>query len=133
MLLDNTSTINTNHFPTLESLAYQAQSLSIQIGLVICGHQYGTIHHKEVGMGSWQSFDILIKDSTRQRQFYQLIGFAFHGTEGLELLLHLFQVGIVLIGLIIALHLTTLLIAYYQRYITREKEEILADEENSSK
>ncbi|MBO7139751.1 MAG: AI-2E family transporter [Prevotella sp.] len=36
------------------------------------------------------------------------------------------------IGLIIALPLTTLLIAYYQRYITRENEEILAETENSS-
>ena len=36
------------------------------------------------------------------------------------------------IGLIIALPLTTLLIAYYQRYITRENEEILVETENSS-
>ena len=36
------------------------------------------------------------------------------------------------IGLIIALPLTTLLIAYYQRYITRENEEILLEAENSS-
>ena len=37
------------------------------------------------------------------------------------------------IGLIIALPLTTLLIAYYQRYITRENEEITTESENSSK
>ena len=36
------------------------------------------------------------------------------------------------IGLIIALPLTTLLMAYYQRYITRENEEILVETENSS-
>lgn len=36
------------------------------------------------------------------------------------------------IGLIIALPLTTLLIAYYQRYITRENEEIAGQTENSS-
>ena len=36
------------------------------------------------------------------------------------------------IGLIIALPLTTLLMAYYQRYITRENEEILVEKENSS-
>ncbi len=36
------------------------------------------------------------------------------------------------VGLIIALPLTTLLMAYYQRYITRENEEILAETENSS-
>lgn len=36
------------------------------------------------------------------------------------------------IGLIIALPATTLLIAYYQRYITRENEEINAESENSS-
>ncbi len=37
------------------------------------------------------------------------------------------------IGLIIALPLTTLLMAYYQRYITRENEEITGKTENSSK
>ena len=36
------------------------------------------------------------------------------------------------IGLIIALPLTTLLMAYYQRYITRENEEIAAEAEKSS-
>ena len=36
------------------------------------------------------------------------------------------------IGLIIALPLTTLLMAYYQRYITRENEEIATEAENSS-
>ena len=36
------------------------------------------------------------------------------------------------IGLIIALPLTTLLMAYYQRYITRENEEIVADSKKSS-
>jgi predicted PurR-regulated permease PerM len=35
------------------------------------------------------------------------------------------------IGLIIALPATTLLIAYYQRYITRENEEIITESENS--
>ena len=36
------------------------------------------------------------------------------------------------IGLIIALPATTLLIAYYQRYITRENEEIITESEKSS-
>ena len=36
------------------------------------------------------------------------------------------------IGLIIALPATTLLMAYYQRYITKENEEITAESEKSS-
>ena len=35
--------------------------------------------------------------------------------------------GLAIIGLIIALPLTTILIAYYQRYITKDKQPQLAD------
>ena len=60
MLLDDGTTVNANNLPVWECLPYNAHGLFVQIGLIVGRHQYGTVHHKIVGVGRRQTVSIVI-------------------------------------------------------------------------
>ena len=55
MLFDDGTTVYTNDFSIGIGLANDVERISIQVGLVVGGYQYGTIDNQIVGIGGWQA------------------------------------------------------------------------------
>ena len=68
MLFDDGTTVYTNDFSIGIGLANDVERISIQVGLVVGGYQYGTIDNQIVGIGGWQAV-LTIIDGTGQRKF----------------------------------------------------------------
>ena len=56
MLLDDTSTVDAHDGSAGESLADDAEGLSVEVGLGIGGAEHGSVDDEEVGVGGWQPF-----------------------------------------------------------------------------
>ena len=67
MLFDNGTAINAYDFSIGTCLLDDAHGLCVKVGLVVGGHQYGTINHQIVGVSGRQAFTLVI-DGAGQRQ-----------------------------------------------------------------
>ena len=104
VLLDYTSTVDSDNLPVRESLADQAQGLCIKVWLVVGRTEHSPIDHEEVRVGGRQSL-ALKEDRAGHRQFHESVGLTLQRTEGLQLLLHQPQVLILLVLWVVAAYI----------------------------
>ncbi len=60
VLFDDGTAVDAYDFSVREGLLDGAHSLCVEVGLGVGGHEYGTVHHKIVGIGGRQAVAMLI-------------------------------------------------------------------------
>ena len=95
MLLNHGPAVNTNNFPVRKSLTDSAQSLCVEVGLVISGHQHSPVDNQVVGIGGWQTLTFVV-DGAGQRQL--TIGLTVQRPQCLQFLFHERQIRMVFVA-----------------------------------
>lgn len=103
MLADEGTTVDAYNLIAWESLAEHFGSTAVIVGLGVGGVEYGSVYHKEVGVGGWQAFAVFYY-GIGHRQGEQTVGLSCKGAESIELFFHLAERFVVLVLLIGTLH-----------------------------
>lgn len=101
MLKDEIGTVNADDPAAGVGLGDGSQG-GFVAGIIVSGHQYGSVHNEEVGVGSRQAMPVGCMFGVRPRQGKQAIRGPGGSTQGLEFLDHGSDGGIVLVIGIVA-------------------------------
>ena len=104
MLFDDTSAVDAHNLTLREGLADQTERFCVEIRLGVGGTEHGTVDNQEVGIGGRQTI-LAVVDGSGHGELEQPVGLAFKCAEGSQLLLHQLQLGILLVGRVVATHI----------------------------
>lgn len=76
----------------------------IEVGLVVGGHEYGTVDDDEVGVGGWQPFAI-VEDGVGHGKPQEAVGVSVGCAQRAELLLQSLEILVLWVVLIVATHI----------------------------
>ena len=104
VLADDTAAVYGHHGVVWESLLYELDGSLVVDRLSVGGNQNSIVDNEEIGVSGRQPFAIIV-DGVGHWQPYQTVGLTLDSAERQELLLHEFQVGIMLVFLVVTSHI----------------------------
>ena len=96
--------VDADHFVLRESFLQGFFGHLVIDGLVVCGHQDGTVDHEEIGIRGRKPFTVLVINGIRHGQRHELVGLVLQGAERTQLFFHQGQVFIVAVAFVRASH-----------------------------
>ena len=97
VLTDDGATVDAHNLAVREGLANDSYCLCVEVGLGVCGYEYGTIDDQIVGVGGRQAV-VAVVDGAGQGQLQEAIGPSVECAKLLQFLFHESEVWMVVVA-----------------------------------